>query len=424
MTTVGIVGCGITGLTLVHHLVARGVDVVAFEANTSPGGVIHTTRDKGRILEHGPQRLRLTAPVNELVDAIGLQEELRVVEEALPIYVYADGELRRVPFSLRDLLTTDLLSWRGKARLFKEPLTAPGRGDETIEELFTRKFGVEAYENFIGPMVGGMFGSDPAAMPARHALAGLLDFEAREGGLLLPGLKRVLTRDPPPAASFHDGMQCLPETLAETYEAHIHLGTPVTAIRPSADGYRLTTDGPAVTVDDVVVTTRAYPAGKLLADLAPRAPRLLQSLTYNPLAIVHLRADCNVTGLGYQVRPDEGFATLGVSWNASMFDRDGIYTAFLGGMRNHGVIDRPLDEIGAIAAEEFTTVMGVEPTVVNVTRLDHGFPAYDTTWDALDRLNLPPGVHLATNYTARMGVPSRIREARGLAESLPQTSQQ
>lgn len=418
MTRIGVVGCGITGLTLVHHLVDRDVDVVAFEASDDPGGVIRTTQTNGRVLEHGPQRLRLTDPVRALIEALELRDELRVVEESLPIYVYANGALRRVPFSLRELLTTNLLTWQGKLRLFKEPFTGPGRGSETIEELFTRKFGAEVFENFIGPVIGGMFGSDPAQMPARHALAGLLEFEHREGGLLIPGLKRVLTRDPPPAASFDTGMQRLPETLAVRYDRHLHFDTPVTGITATTDGYRVTAGGEGYPVDEVVLTSRADAVADLIEEVAPRSPRLLRSLNYNPLAIVHLQSDCDVEGFGYQVRPDTGLATLGVSWNASMFDRDGIYTAFLGGMWNHEIVDRPLAEIGGIAAEEFAAVMDTEPSVLNVTRLERGFPAYDFSWDALDRVELPDGMHLATNYTARMGVPSRIREARDLAESL------
>lgn len=418
MTRIGIVGCGITGLTLVHHLVDRDIDVIAFEASDDPGGVIRTTQTNGRILEHGPQRLRLTDPVYDLIDALELRDELRVVEESLPIYVYANGRLRRVPFSLRELLTTDLLTWRGKLRLFKEPLTGLGRGSETIEELFTRKFGAEAYDNFIGPVIGGMFGSDPAQMPARHALAGLLEFEAREGGLLLPGLKRLLTRDPPPAASFDTGMQRLPGALADRYDRHLHFDTPITGITATTDGYRLLAAGEAYPVDEVVLTSRADAVAELIDEVAPRSTHLLRSLNYNPLAIVHLHAECDIEGFGYQVRPDTGLATLGVSWNASMFDRDGIYTAFLGGMWNHEIVDRPLEEIGAIAADEFAAVMGSDPSVVNVTRLERGFPAYDFSWDALDRVTLPDGVHLATNYTARMGVPSRVREARNLADAL------
>jgi len=141
-------------------------------------------------------------------------------------------------------------------------------------------------------------------------------------------------------------------------------------------------------------------------------------LTYNPLAVVHLLAESDREGFGYQVALGEDLHTLGVSWNASMFDREDLYTVFLGGMHEPRMVDRPEDEIGRIAAEEFTAVMDAPAELLNVTTRERWFPAWDRSWDALAGFETPEGVHLATNYTARMGIPSRVREARELADRL------
>jgi oxygen-dependent protoporphyrinogen oxidase len=268
-------------------------------------------------------------------------------------------------------------------------------------------------------------------MPARYALAGLLDRE-REAGNLLSAFRQQLSggRSYPPI-SFADGLQTLPAALADTYADRVRLETPVTAIRrvgaddaadaPGSDAgsgpYALDTADGTVTVESVVVTTPADAAADLLAGVAPTAAALSE-LRYNPLALVHLRADCDREGYGYQVGFDEDLHTLGASWNASMFDRDGVYTVFLGGMHEPDLVDEDDDTLGSIAAREFETVMGAPASVLNVSRLERGFPAYDESWAALDDLSLPDGVRLATNYTARMGVPSRVREARELAEEL------
>lgn len=75
-------------------------------------------------------------------------------------------------------------------------------------------------------------------------------------------------------------------------------------------------------------------------------------------------------------------------------------------------------ELGSLAREEFERVMGVDARVLSVRKLHDALPAYDHSWSALDGLELPDGVHLATNYTARMGIPGRIREAQRLAGEL------
>jgi oxygen-dependent protoporphyrinogen oxidase len=420
MTRVGIVGAGITGLALSHHLTERGVDAVTFEATDRPGGVIRTGHVDGAVLEWGPQRLRLTDPIEELVDAAGIGGEVIRADRELPMYVYADGRLGEVPLSVSTFLRTDLLSVRGKLRVLAEPLTAPGRPEETAAGLFTRKFGREAYENAIGPLFGGIYASDPTSMPARHALDSLLRLESESGSLLRAALDR-LSGERAPAASFEDGMARLPEALAARYADRIRFETPVESVERAerTDArYLLRTAGDTSHVDHVVLTTPADVTAGVVADLSPASADALAGLNYNPLAMVYLRADPEARGLGYQVRRGEDLHTLGVSWNASAFDRDGVYTAFLGGMDEPELIERPDAELEAIAREEFEAVMDVGAEPIAVNRWARGFPAYDHTWGALDRVRLPEGVHLATNYTARMGVPGRVREAKGLAERL------
>lgn len=416
--TVGVVGGGITGLALTHYLRERGIDVVTFEADEEVGGVIRTRRLNGRVLEVGPQRLRLTPTVSALVDELGIREKVIEAPDDLPLYVYADGKLRRAPLSLRTFLTTDLLSWRGKLRMLAEPLTADGRPDETAAELFTRKFGSETYRNLIDPLFGGIYGSNPANMPAAHALSGLLKLEKRSGNLLKPALKRAVKSGSAPPVSFEDGVQTLPRALYEANRESIRLETPVDAIREDGDSYVFETADDEQAVDTVVVTTPADVAATLLRDVDSNSAAELDQLQYNPLALVHLRSEYDGDGFGYQIRRDEPLDTLGVSWNASLFDRDGVFTCFLGGMENPDLVDAPAETLGRIASEEFETVTGAEASVLNVERLQRGFPAYDTSWAALDRIDLPDGIRLATNYTARMGVPSRIREAKSLSESL------
>lgn len=421
--TVGIVGAGITGLALAHHLEKSGTDYVVLEADSEPGGVIRSGRVDGYLLEWGPQRLRRTGPVDELITDLRMDDEVIEAGET-KLFVYANGKLRRAPFSIEEFGTTDLLSWRGKLDVLKERETDPADPDETAAELFTRKFGEEAYRNLIGPLFGGIYGSEPEQMPVKHALSGVLLMEQKYGDLLTPVLKRAMAGGTSaPAISFEDGVQRLPKALYDAHAENVHLETAVTEIRKSRrsdDGYVLEAESESLEVDELVLTTAAEVSADLLDGLADSADALAR-LNYNPLALVHLRADCDHDGFGYQVRHDEGLDTLGVSWNASMFGRDGVYTVFLGGMKNPELLEESDEVLGEIARTEFNDVMDANADVLSVARLDRGFPAYDTSWDALDEFEAPDGIHLATNYTARMGVPSRIREAKKVATALAES---
>jgi oxygen-dependent protoporphyrinogen oxidase len=272
MTRVGIVGAGITGLALTHHLAERGVDAVTFEATDRPGGVIRTGHVDGAVLEWGPQRLRLTDPVRDLVDAAGIAGEVIRADPDLPMYVYANGDLGEVPLSVRAFLRTDLLSIRGKLRVLAEPLTAAGRPEETAADLFVRKFGREAYENAIGPLFGGIYASDPAEMPVRHSLSGLLRLESESGSLLRAAVER-LRGDRAPAAAFEDGMGRLPEALAARHGDRIRFETPVESVtRADGDGngrYLIRTRSPWRAAS--ASGRRAIPSSKAAA--GARSPR-------------------------------------------------------------------------------------------------------------------------------------------------------
>jgi oxygen-dependent protoporphyrinogen oxidase len=436
------VGAGITGLALTHELAERGVDSVALEAREVAGGVIQSRPVDGTVAEVGPQRMRATPGVRELVGAAGLEDELVTAGDGT-LFVYADGQLREAPTSRDAFLRTDLLSWPAKLRLLAEPLTRPGIDQETVADTFTRKFGRQAYERFIGPLYGGLYGSDPAEMPAAFALSGLMEREEEAGSMLRAFLERVGQGEKAPPATIEGGLQRLPEALAGRYDDRVRLGEPVTAIRPAgeatppdsvaaaADGgaatgsasgqgprYTVETAGDSYAADHVVVTAPAGVAGELLEGVAPGADRL-RELTYNPLALVYLQSEGQpADGLGYQVSYQEELHTLGVSFNGVLFGRDDLCTAFLGGMHEPELLEESDDRLGETARREFERATGTGATVLDVERRERWFPAYDHTWWGTEEVETPPGVHLATNYTARMGIPSRVREATQVAEEL------
>jgi oxygen-dependent protoporphyrinogen oxidase len=417
---VGVIGAGITGLALTHHLAERGVGVVTLEAREAAGGVIQSRTVAGQTAEIGPQRMRATPGLRELASVAGVEEDIVTAEDG-PLFVYADGELREGPTSVDAFLRTDLLSWPQKLRLLAEPLTRPGMDQETVADLFSRKFGRGAYERFIGPLYGGLYGSDPAEMPAAFALEGLMRREAETGSMLSAFRQRVGQGEKSPPASFPDGIQVLPRALAERYDDRVHLGEPATAIDQRADGRGYTVETPtdSYDVDDVVVTTPADVTADLLDGLA-ESVNGLGDLTYNPLALVYVESATPPaeSALGYQVSYQEDLHTLGVSFNGVMFDRDNLCTVFLGGMHEPEILDESDDRLGELATREFARATGCDAEMLDIERRERWFPAYDQTWWALEDLETPDGVHLATNYTARMGIPSRIREAKGLAEQL------
>ena len=100
--------------------------------------------------------------------------------------------------------------------------------------------------------------------------------------------------------------------------------------------------------------------------------------------MVHLYAEAGLSGASYQVQYDEAFQTLGVTWNASLLDRDGIYTCYLAGPRNPELADWSDTRLAAVAAEEFETITSYPAEPLSVHRMERGMPASDMGWGALN----------------------------------------
>ncbi|HUP20094.1 MAG TPA: protoporphyrinogen oxidase [Gemmatimonadota bacterium] len=414
---VGIVGAGITGLALAHELARREVEPVVLESSGRPGGVIRSGRVEGRLLEWGPQRARRVAGFDALVEELGLSDRLVLAPPGLPLYVYGAGRLRRVPFSAGAFARADLLSLPARARMALEVFTRGPDPDESVAEFFIRKLGRQAYERLAGPLYGGLYASDPADMVVGLSLGKVLrEFGVRRS-LLLALLARGGGIDPPAACSFDEGLQSLTDALYAANRERVRLSTPVRAVRPgTASRWAIETDGGTVEVDRVVVTCPARAAAEILIPAAPDAAGRIGRLRYNPLAVVHLHAETDLVGLGYQVSLGEDLATRGVTWNDSLFGREGVYTAYLGGAKRPEVVEEPDDRLGALAVAEFERVTGHGARVLAIER--EAMPAWDRSWVALEGLETPPGIHLAAAWESRPGLPGRLAQAKRLAKSL------
>ena len=413
---IGIIGGGLTGLALAHYLARRGIPHIVLEAADRPGGVIHSGRVEGHLLEWGPQRTRLVGSVAELVRELGLEDQVITAPAGLPLFVYRRERLRRVPFSATDFLRSDLLGWPAKLRVLLEPLTRGPNDSERVADFFTRKLGRAAYEDLVGPLYGGLYASDPADMVVGLSLGHVLREFGIGRSLLLPLLRRGGKIAPPPACSFREGMQTLPTALYQHNQENVRLGAPVRQLEAAGKRFRMEWDGGAADANQVVVATSAPAAARLLAGVAPDAASRIAKLVYNPLAVVHLHAETELTGLGYQVSLAERLSTRGVTFNNSLFGRRGVYTAYLGGAKDPKVVERPNDEVAGIAVREFREVTGYGARPLSVAR--ERMPAWDRSWAALEGLRLPEGVHLAANWESRPGIPGRLAQAKRLAGAL------
>src|SRR4051794_39068914 len=129
-----VVGAGISGLVCAHTLKKLGVDAIVLESSARVGGVMQSEKRDGYLLEWGPNSLLPTPHTFQLLDELGLADDLVQADPKAPRFVCINGALRRAPFGA--------MTAAGWLRALREPLVrSKATEDESIAHFFTRRLG-------------------------------------------------------------------------------------------------------------------------------------------------------------------------------------------------------------------------------------------------------------------------------------------
>ena len=283
-----VVGGGISGLAAAHRLFelqdsaeeARA-EVLLLEASERLGGTVRTYRREGFLLEGGPDSFISEKPAAlELARRLGLEERLMGTNERhRRSFVVRGGRLRPTPEGFQLLapsrllpfLTTDIFTWRGKARMALDLILprrkeTDGQHEESLAAFVRRRFGQEALERMAQPMVGGIYTADPEHLSLRATMPRFLEMERRHRSLILAMWKKARdsesdsrhTRNASGARyslflSFDEGTQVLTDALAARLpQGTARLNTKVLSL--SLDPSRLA-NVPRSTVENVLSST-------------------------------------------------------------------------------------------------------------------------------------------------------------------------
>ncbi len=188
-----VIGGGISGLACAYRLMQAGIPVRLLEAGSRPGGMIATTERDGFRFDLGPQSFLSTEPLLEMINALGLREQLQHANPRAPRFILVGGKLVPAPLAPPSLLSTPLFSgWVPKWRLLTEILrrTQPPADDESIAAFVRRKFGDELLGRFVAPFVSGVYAGDPErGWSLRAAFPKLHELEVQFGSVLRGAMK-------------------------------------------------------------------------------------------------------------------------------------------------------------------------------------------------------------------------------------------
>lgn len=462
--TIAVIGAGISGLAAAHRALElcrdanRACSVTVFDAASEVGGVTGTVRRGDYLIETGADSFITNKPwaVN-LCRRLGIEDRLiptddkhrrsLVLRNGRPTPV-PDGFMLLSPAKVWPVLKSPLFSPLGKLRMGLEYFLPRKRHneDESLADFVRRRFGKQALERLVQPLVGGIYTSDPEKLSLQATLPRFLEMERAHRSLIRASRKQVKRQDASEAnssgaryglfASFDEGIAVLPRKLAERIREHgdIRLNAQVTKLSRSADRWECEFhDGTTRQFDSVIVALPAQRAADLLNPIAPELATELNQIEYASSSLVvtgHKLSDVEhpLNAFGLVVPAIENRKVLAVSFLSRKFpDRapDGSVQlrTFVGGAMQPELLDRSDAQLLQVVLDELRQIFGVKgtPEMTSVTRYDRAMPQYHV--GHLDRVAAIekqvaalPGLELAGNAYRGVGIPDCVHSGEQAAE--------
>jgi len=441
-----VVGGGIAGLAAARRLEGLDVGPVVVERDVALGGKLRTERVDRFVIEAAPDSFlsRKERGVG-LCEELGLGDELirRRPEHALT-FVRRGDDLHPLPEGLTGMIPTNLdalgrgslLSPEGVARFREEPdvPVVEGDADESVASFVSRRFGREAYEAIVEPLMTGIYGADGEHMSLRATFPQLRALELERGSLL-----RELTPpepgDRPPFVSLRYGMDTLVRRLVERLErTQVVTGVAARRVVRAPSGFEVAlADGESIAADGVVVATPAFASADLLAEIdselaawhaeIPYASSVVVSFAFSRAEVVPL------DGYGYLVPRTEGSDVLACTWSSQKWegrapDESVLVRVYAGRFGGRDLTEDGDEVLVALAREElrYRDVVA-EPTLVRVHRWPLGMPQYVLGHpERVERIERKvaehPGLALAGAPYRGVGIPDCIASGERAAESV------
>ncbi|NNE63706.1 MAG: protoporphyrinogen oxidase [Gammaproteobacteria bacterium] len=433
-----VLGGGISGLSIAHCLAKSGLNVEVWESSERIGGKIQTVEKQGFRLENAASMvMNFRSELDKFLQQLQLNATKDLPAPGCRRYVLNEDKLHPVPTNISGLLKTPLFSTAGKLRLLAEPLIPRGQNPhESVADFIGRRLGPEFLEKVFEPYLAGPLASDIDLAEASSTIPRLTALEKNYARLSIGTLiKKLACRGSaarPQMFTFSGGMASLIQALASQGGFRLRNNLRASEIWPVRDGWMCrAVDGDTTRTSfarQLVVSTPADDAANLISGLDPSLARLLETIEYAALKVIHTgfnRRDVGHTlkGSGFLVPRRSGFSANGCLWMSSLFPSHApedqvLFSNYLGGARNPDAAtwdeQRSLDHVMPM----LKALLGVkkEPGMMHIKTHERGLPLYHGAYSqrlrAIDqKLDKLPGLYLEANYRGGVSVRDRILRA-------------
>jgi len=462
-----IIGGGITGLSAAYRLSElsteqnQSLDMTLIESRDRLGGVIHTVKRDGFLIDSGPDNFVTVKPwALGLARRLGLESELLPTNEAhrralvvrrgklMPI---PEGFLLMAPTQFMPMVTTPLFSIPGKLRMAMDVLLPAKKtnDDESLASFVTRRFGRQALDRVVQPLISGIYTASPERLSLRATMPRFLDLESKYGSIIR-GMRREGKRQKAKGSgarygmfvTFRDGLQTLTHALRDRLShVHFRLKGRVVRIAKGADSSAIPCwvvqleDGTSMEAEGVIITGPSRHAARLLTDVDTGLAQQLSEVQYASSAVVHLAYRLEqithpLDAFGFVVPFTERRGIIAASFSSIKYEGRAprgyvLLRAFMGGALHPEMLENNDEDLVLAARYDLDDLLGI--TTAPHFAMVHRWPLSMAQYEVghlqrvaaiRKRLEQHEGLQLGGNGFEGVGIPDCVRAGERAAEDL------
>lgn len=467
-----IIGGGISGLATAYALMEEvrknqtEVQCTVVERDSRWGGKILTHVKEDLLIEGGPDSFLTSKPwALELCRTLGLHDQLIPTNaQHNRTFSFCRGALRELPQGLLafrpqrvdTLVSSGLLSWKGMLRMAAErfwPRRIPWPADESLGGFFRRRFGNEAFDYLIEPLVAGIYAGDADELSIEATFPRFRELE-RNHGSVIKGMRiaqaKATTASPPPGEttslfmSLRGGLSELIRTLVQKLRDRgvcFAAGVGCQEIQPRTQGSTLfqviLDSGEKLPADAVVLATPAFQAARLIRAFQPETASLLDGIPYASTATISMVYPTEVIGsqiqgFGFVVPRKEQRPLLAATWTSLKWpgrSRVGetLIRCYVGGRGRETVLEQDDELLVECIRRELEAIVRITaaPKYTEIHRWNRGMPQYvlghrERLAKIQQLLAEWPGIYMTGAGLNGIGIPDCIRDGTKVGHQLVQ----
>ncbi len=470
-----IIGGGISGLSTAFFVMEEAkqhqlhVQCTVVERDTRWGGKILTNQTEDLLIEGGPDSFLTSKPwAMELCRTLGLEDHLIPTKaENNRTFSLCRGVLRELPQGLlafrpqrvETLVSGGLLSWRGLLRMGAErfwPTSSAGQSEETLGSFFRRRFGDEAFDYLIEPLVAGIYAGDADELSMEATFPRFKELE-QEHGSVIKGMRAAQAKaqagvaprssgsTPSLFMTLRNGLGTLIETLTQRLNGHgVELLTGCCCQKIQASVQQkgkfsvVLENDKMLNADAVVLATPAFRTAEMIRQLEPEAANILADIPYASTATISMTyptelVEAHIRGFGFVVPRKEQRPLLAGTWTSLKWPNrskkgETLVRCYVGGRGRQGIFERDDRELVKTVQQELQSIAKIAcpATYTEVHRWMQGMPQYIIGHQARvakirERLQPWPLLHISGAGLSGIGIPDCVREGKRVAASLAQS---